>query len=77
MSLKSHGFMTAWAEQAAEQVFAAAEYPHEDNVVTFMNLALFWYAQGAWRRSYVHKGKPDVGLSGFAYESDSAQAMLL
>lgn len=48
--------MMDWAERAAKQVLQEAEYPREDNVVTFMNLSLFWYAQGMWRRSYMHKG---------------------
>ena len=32
------------------------ENPTEDNLVTFLNLTLFWYSQGSWRRSYIHKG---------------------
>lgn len=37
-------------------MFQEAENPHEDNIVTFMNLALFYYSQGMWRRAYIHKG---------------------
>lgn len=61
--------MMDWAERAAKQVLQEAEYPREDNVVTFMNLSLFWYAQGMWRRSYMHKGMCQLGAKVRAHEN--------
>jgi hypothetical protein len=54
--LRDHNFGTGWADQAGKQAFQDIEDPAEDHVVTFMNLALFWYSQGSWRRSAIHKG---------------------
>ncbi len=55
-SLREHGFGYEWAERAARLAFQDVEEPHEENVVTFLNLALFWYSQGSWRKSFIHKG---------------------
>ncbi|KAL2061377.1 hypothetical protein VTL71DRAFT_7650, partial [Oculimacula yallundae] len=55
-SLKEHGFATEWAESGARLVLQEVEKPTEDNIVSFLILALFWYSQGNWRRSYIHKG---------------------
>lgn len=55
-SLKEHGFSTQWAELAGKLAFQEVESPNEDNIVAFVNLGLFWYSQGSWRRSYIHKG---------------------
>jgi hypothetical protein len=54
--LRDHGFMIEWAKQAGKLVFQEAEDLHEDNIVTFCNLALFWFSQGSWRIAYLHKG---------------------
>ncbi|KAI8714907.1 hypothetical protein NCS52_01211600 [Fusarium sp. LHS14.1] len=54
--LKDQGFMIEWAKKAGKLVFQEAEELHEDNLVTFFNLALFWHSQGSWRVSYLHKG---------------------
>lgn len=48
--------MIEWAKRAGKLVFQEAEDLHEDNIVTFCNLALFWHSQGSWRISYLHKG---------------------
>lgn len=48
--------MIEWAKKAGKLVFQEAEELHEDNLVTFFNLALFWHSQGSWRVSYLHKG---------------------
>lgn len=56
-TLKDCGFSTEWAEHAGKLAFQEVENPHEDLVVTFLNLALFWYSQGSWRRCSVHKCK--------------------
>ena len=48
--------MTEWAQRAGKLVFQEAEALHEENVVTFCNLCLFWLAQGSWRLAYLHKG---------------------
>lgn len=61
-TLKEHGFMIDWAERAGKLVFQEVENPNENNIVTFMNLGLFWYSQGIWRRSYIHKGIALRGL---------------
>ncbi|RMJ08428.1 hypothetical protein CDV36_011955 [Fusarium kuroshium] len=55
-TLKDQGFMIEWAKKAGKLVFQEAEELHEDNLVTFFNLALFWHSQGSWRISYLHKG---------------------
>jgi hypothetical protein len=49
--------MMEWADRASKLVFQEADNPHEDNIVTFMNLALLFYSQGIWRRSFICKGK--------------------
>ncbi|KAF5614770.1 uncharacterized protein FTJAE_13605 [Fusarium tjaetaba] len=61
-SLKQHGFASEWAECAARLVLKEVEKPNEDNVISFLILALFWYSQGNWRRSYIHKGLPSIRL---------------
>ncbi len=48
--------MIEWAKRAGKLVFQDAENLHEDNIVTFSILALFWYSQGSWRLCYLHKG---------------------
>jgi hypothetical protein len=48
--------MTDWAKRAGKLVLQEAEELHEDNVVTFCNLALFWHAEGSWRIALLHKG---------------------
>jgi hypothetical protein len=60
--LDDSGFTYHWAERAGKLVFQELEEPHDDNIVTFINLALFWYSQGSWRRSFMLKGSQVVGL---------------
>ncbi|KAH8897750.1 hypothetical protein GQ53DRAFT_884572 [Thozetella sp. PMI_491] len=55
-ALKDHGFMVEWAQRASQLVFQEIDKFHDDNVVTFLNLALFWHSQGSWRTSLLHKG---------------------
>ncbi|RSM10392.1 hypothetical protein CDV31_007268 [Fusarium ambrosium] len=55
LTLKDQGFMIEWAKKAGKLVFQEVEELHEDNLVTFFNLALFWHSQGSWRISYLHK----------------------
>ncbi|KIL85329.1 hypothetical protein FAVG1_11284 [Fusarium avenaceum] len=55
-TLKEAGLMNQWAKKAGELVFQEAEELHQDNIVTFCNLSLFWHSQGSWRISYLHKG---------------------
>lgn len=50
-------FAPVWAERAGKLVLNEVEIPHEDNIVTFLILGLFWYMQGSWRRSHIHKGE--------------------
>ena len=49
--------MIDWARRAGKLVLQEAEELHEDNVVTFCNLALFWHAQGSWPTALLHKGE--------------------
>ncbi|OQU96863.1 Fungal specific transcription factor domain-containing protein isoform 3 [Cladophialophora immunda] len=55
-ALCNHDFSTEWADQAGKLAFQEVENPTDEHIVTFMNLALFWYSQGSWRRSVIHKG---------------------
>lgn len=32
------------------------ELPSEENIVTFLNLGLFWYSHGQWQRMLVYEG---------------------
>ncbi|KAF7561041.1 hypothetical protein G7046_g3107 [Stylonectria norvegica] len=48
---REDGSMLAWAKRAGKLVFEEAEELHEENVVTFFNLSLFWHSQGSWRMS--------------------------
>ncbi|KAI1259592.1 hypothetical protein F5Y18DRAFT_408672 [Xylariaceae sp. FL1019] len=54
--LKDNGSMEQWAKKAGKLVFENAEELAQENIVTFLNLALFWHSLGAWRRAYLHKG---------------------
>ncbi|KAI1331567.1 hypothetical protein F5Y16DRAFT_271266 [Xylariaceae sp. FL0255] len=36
--------------------FCDAEKLAEENIVTFINLALFWHSSGKWKVAYLHKG---------------------
>ena len=56
-ALTKYGLMADWAHQAGSLVLEGAEDPHEENLVTHINLYLFWHSQGSWRRAYFHKGK--------------------
>ncbi|KAI0487018.1 hypothetical protein F4859DRAFT_324250 [Xylaria cf. heliscus] len=55
-TLKDQGFMLEWAQRAGRLVFQEVEELTRGNIVTYMNLALFWHSQGAWRRAYLYKG---------------------
>lgn len=54
--LLDRGFAREWADRAGKLALNEVEMVHEDNIVTFASLSLFWYTQGSWRRSYIHKG---------------------
>ena len=53
--LVEHGFSREWADCASKLVLQEADNPQEDSIVALINLAHFWYSQGAWRRFYMHK----------------------
>ncbi len=53
---KDHGFMLEWARMAGKLAFREVEELHEEDIVTFLNLALFWHSQGSWRKCFLHKG---------------------
>uniref|UniRef100_A0A8H7N2M0 Zn(2)-C6 fungal-type domain-containing protein n=1 Tax=Bionectria ochroleuca TaxID=29856 RepID=A0A8H7N2M0_BIOOC len=48
-----HDDAQSWAEEAGRRVFAHVDDPTEENIVTFINLALFWYSRGQWQRMMV------------------------
>ncbi|KNG83811.1 hypothetical protein ANOM_008001, partial [Aspergillus nomiae NRRL 13137] len=48
--LDSH-FDREWAEAAGRMALREVESPKSENVVVFLNLALFWYSHGQFRRS--------------------------
>ncbi|KAI0390890.1 hypothetical protein F5Y17DRAFT_442748 [Xylariaceae sp. FL0594] len=62
--LKDRGLMNDWAERAGVLAYQSVENMAQENIVTFMNLALFWHSMGFWRRAYLHKGTafllPDI-----------------
>ena len=55
MVLAQLGFSGEWAERASKIVLQEADDPQDDNIVALINLAHFWYSQGAWQRFYLHK----------------------
>ncbi|ERS98385.1 hypothetical protein HMPREF1624_05169 [Sporothrix schenckii ATCC 58251] len=54
-SLVKPGFGHEWATRAGSLVFAELVDPREENIVTFINLSLYWYSVGEWRRCYLLK----------------------
>ena len=54
--LKDHRFMLEWAQTAGKLVLREVEELHEEDIVTFLNLALFWHTQGSWMKCFIHKG---------------------
>jgi hypothetical protein len=50
-TLADSGFGYEWAERGTRLVFQEADEPEEENIPAFINLALFWYSQGMWRKS--------------------------
>ena len=50
-TLADNGFGGEWAERGTRLVFEEADEPNEENIPAFMNLALYWYSQGMWRKS--------------------------
>ncbi|OJJ68573.1 hypothetical protein ASPBRDRAFT_68120 [Aspergillus brasiliensis CBS 101740] len=53
--LRENEFGREWAKRAGQLVFCEAEHPRHENIPTFINLALFWYAEGEWIKSAVYK----------------------
>ncbi|OAQ71000.1 transcription factor [Pochonia chlamydosporia 170] len=51
--LFNDGFSSEWADNAQSLVFADLASPQEENMVTLLNLTLFWYCQGQWQRSFL------------------------
>ncbi|OKP14844.1 hypothetical protein PENSUB_5908 [Penicillium subrubescens] len=49
-------FDREWAEAAGRIAFRKVESPKGDNIVVFLNLALFWYSHGQFRRSNMLTG---------------------
>ncbi|KIW34670.1 uncharacterized protein PV07_01437 [Cladophialophora immunda] len=54
-SLTEAGFGREWARSAESMVAAELGEPREENIVTYINLALYWYSEGAWRKSFIYK----------------------
>lgn len=55
--LVDNGFSHEWAEAAGRAAFLQFENPCHDNIVVFINLALYWYGAGQFQRTSVHAGK--------------------
>ncbi|KID80450.1 zinc finger transcription factor 1, partial [Metarhizium brunneum ARSEF 3297] len=51
--LLNEGASLEWAEKAQALVFAHLAVPKEENLVTLLNLTLFWYRLGQWQRSFL------------------------
>ena len=47
-SLMEDGFACEWAERAGRLAFQEVESPKDENIVSFINLALFWYSEGTY-----------------------------
>ncbi|KAJ3490811.1 hypothetical protein NLG97_g5712 [Lecanicillium saksenae] len=45
-----------WATRAGQLVFQEVDDPQEENIVTLVNLTLFWYEEGQWRKSCIYQG---------------------
>ncbi|KAH8690799.1 hypothetical protein BGW36DRAFT_440126 [Talaromyces proteolyticus] len=60
--LDEQRYSRSWANQAARLAMSEIEDPQEANLVTCMNLALFWYSLGEWRKSFMFKAHV-LGLS--------------
>jgi hypothetical protein len=48
--------MMEWAQRASRRVFQELHEFHDDSLVTFVNMSLFWMSQGSWRMAILHKG---------------------
>ncbi|KAF2102508.1 hypothetical protein NA57DRAFT_52077 [Rhizodiscina lignyota] len=53
--LTDAGFGHEWATRAADLVSQKLGEPEEENIVTFINVALYWYSEGKWRKCYIYK----------------------
>lgn len=51
--LVDDGFSYTWADQASLLVLSEQMSPSENTLVSLINLTLFWYCQGHWKRSFV------------------------
>jgi hypothetical protein len=65
--LLENRFSHEWAEAAGGMVFPKIEFPREENLVVFLNLALFWYSIGEFQRSNMHAGRPPLGATGMTH----------
>lgn len=72
------GFAHAWAEEAGRLVFSQTETPTEENIVTFLNLAMFWYSQGRWQRVLVHESNAvcTVRVLGLGFNAETTENSL-
>ncbi|OAA68003.1 Zn(2)-C6 fungal-type DNA-binding domain protein [Niveomyces insectorum RCEF 264] len=52
--LVDNHFCREWAETAGRLALREVEFPTPDNVVVFLNLALYWYSTGDFQRSHIH-----------------------
>jgi hypothetical protein len=49
------GIHQDWADQAGKLILAEADQPTEENIITSINLVLFWFSQGQWQRALVYE----------------------
>lgn len=55
--LLANGFSYDWAEKGSQLAFQEAQLPREENIVSLLTLALFWYSRGKYRRASMHECK--------------------
>ncbi|KAK6366036.1 uncharacterized protein PV06_04489 [Exophiala oligosperma] len=54
--LIDNGFCREWAEEAGRLALRELESPCSENIVVFLNLSLFWYSMGEYRRAAMQSG---------------------
>ncbi|OQU99385.1 Fungal specific transcription factor domain-containing protein [Cladophialophora immunda] len=55
-SLVEAQFCREWAEAAGRMALREYECPSRQNIIVFLNLALYWYTGGGFQRSSMHSG---------------------
>ena len=58
--------MLEWAHRAGKLVLQELHEFHDDSLVTFVNMGVFWHSQGNWRMAILNKGIVVPCLAGVA-----------